>query len=325
MPPWSYDSDYEDWDCDCGKNFKRFDSLQQHLEASNAHNYCSIRGALVKLFATQEQRSHLCPSRPSRRVWNAYQAHRANSSNHGWCVFCEVDHADKGVLNEHFHQCHSPCPAVGCSQVLDGNDGLHEHARQSHPYCVECRRIFLNHNNLNAHMNSSTHRPANIPCPLRNCGRMFISRAALVLHWESSTCKSGMTRQALDAHIRSHEAGRAVLNPRLLLTDSTNQPATTTYRATERAWNHEAQAYECYFCHSLFNSLAGLNQHLASPKHSGSAIKTYRCPNLDCRRELSTLSGLVQHIELGSCGVQRFDQVKNAMDALVRGARSLTI
>lgn len=38
---------------------------------------------------------------------------------------------------------------------------------------------------------------------------------------------------------------------------------TSTYEATDMAWNGDA--YECYLCHRDFNSLRGLNQHLASP------------------------------------------------------------
>lgn len=157
---------------------------------------------------------------------------------------------------------------------------------------------------------------------------MLISISALVLHWESGSCGAGFTRHQLDAFVRSQPAlRRAIVNPNLLLTDS---PTRTTappapYIASSRAWDPQRSAFICYLCQSAYNSLHGLNQHLASPRHTGPAIKTYKCPNPECSREYATLSALVQHIEAGSCGANRFRLVQGAMDALMRGTRALTL
>ncbi|KAM0750847.1 hypothetical protein T439DRAFT_314239 [Meredithblackwellia eburnea MCA 4105] len=194
---------------------------------------------------------------------------------------------------------------------------------QHHARCDPCNKNFSNHYSLEAHLRSSIHQQANIRCPLTNCQRSFTSPANLISHWESSSCSSGMTRQRLDAYIRTQDASRAITNPRYMITNSDQDTAITTpYIASQQSWNAQKRKYECYFCHKLFNHLPQLNQHLASPKHTGN--KLYRCPQPSCYREFSVLSGLAQHIENGRCGVQKFQQVQNAMQALTRGPLALT-
>lgn len=56
------------------------------------------------------------------------------------------------------------------------------------------------------------------------------------------------------------------------------------YEASDRAWN--GAAYECYLCHRAFNLLAGLNQHLNSPKRESlprprGAPSADACPSAD--------------------------------------------
>ncbi len=54
------------------------------------------------------------------------------------------------------------------------------HCREVHDdrWCAPCRRMFQNGNNLRQHLDSAIHRPANFPCPMKGCGRSFISTAA---------------------------------------------------------------------------------------------------------------------------------------------------
>lgn len=44
------------------------------------------------------------------------------------------------------------------------------------------------------------------------------------------------------------------------------------YEANNRSYNPSRGDYECYFCHRLFSSLHGLNQHLNSPTRKSSPI-----------------------------------------------------
>ncbi|KAL8279573.1 hypothetical protein RQP46_008135 [Phenoliferia psychrophenolica] len=306
MPPWTYDRTYDEFDCSCGRSFKSVQAVNRHCEASGAHNYCS-----------KCQRDF--------NDYNALSSHLANSPYHGWCTLCDEDYDSQEKLNQHRYDEHEVCPS--CSTVLRNANGLHEHARQLHPYCIPCRKIFKNDNNLNAHLNSSTHQPANVECPLRGCERKLISLSALILHWESGKCGSGFNRRQLDAYVRSNATlSRALVNPNVrLLTNSTNAPPLAPYIATNRAWDPQRQAFIFYLCDTTFQSLPGLNQHLASPRHSGPTIKTYKCPHKTCGREAVTLSALWQHIESGNCGIDRFRLYQGAMAALMSGTRALTL
>jgi hypothetical protein len=158
-------------------------------------------------------------------------------------------------------------------------------------------------------------------CPGRGCNKSFISVAALTLHFESGTCRSGMTHEELDRRVVRADRNHDITNPdRLICGPEGYEPPTTTSWATERSFN--GKVYECFVCHSTFTTLTGLNQHLQSPVHRE---KIYRCPKEDCRIEFKTLSALCQHVEGGSCGVRVFRQVQDVMDRLTRGFNMLTV
>lgn len=162
------------------------------------------------------------------------------------------------------------------------------------------------------HLNSSTHRPKDVPCP--GCEETFVSRSAMVHHLEYGKCPSGVNRRIVDNAIRQYDRNNVITNPARLLTGG--DPSDNTYTATRRAWN--GSAFECYFCHSEFRTLPSLNQHLASPRHQ---TKNYICPLNTCRQTFKTLSGLCQHIESEKCGVLRFKGVRRAMDKVLGGAQ----
>jgi len=203
-----------------------------------------------------------------------------------------------------------------CKRWCTNNYGLREHWRQSsaHYYCVSCERGFTSASNLHAHLNSKTHRTADIPC-LFNCGQAFVSKSALVSHLENGGCRSGVNRRMVDNYVRQRDRGN-IITTRLL----TGGDSTTTFIATNASWN--GRAYQCYFCHAPFRTLVDLNKHLASPRHQA---KSYRCPLPTCRVPFSTLSGLCQHIESEACGVHRFQAVQNTMDSVFNGMRRLTM
>lgn len=146
-------------------------------------------------------------------------------------------------------------------------------------------------------------------------GRL-VSRSALILHLESSGCKSGADRQTINRYVRQYDTKNIITNPPRLLTVGTSD---VTYVASARAWN--GSAYECYLCHAGFRTLTALNQHLASPRHQE---KIYVCPLNVCRQHFPTLSGLCQHIESECCSVAKFKIVQNTMDDLMGKMRRLT-
>ncbi|KAG6856824.1 hypothetical protein H0H87_000297 [Tephrocybe sp. NHM501043] len=144
----------------------------------------------------------------------------------------------------------------------------------------------------------------------------------MLLHLESGTCVSGITRRIIDTKVRELDRSNIITDPsRMIRSSLTSDPYTnTTYYATSAAWN--GAAWECYLCHGTYRSLPALNQHLASPRHQD---KIYICPASLCRTRFTTLSALCQHIESERCGVHKFSQVKTAMDGIVGHMSRLTM
>src|SRR5260221_9401018 len=208
-------------------------------------------------------------------------------------------------------------------QLFDSYSDLQEHDRDKHNYCPDCQRVFENSSNLRHHLSSKKPQPATVRCPGRGCNRAFVSHGALVLHVESGTCPSGMTREKLNRLVVRADKSNYITNPDRLLTGPLGHfepPAAKATWATERSWNGEA--YECFLCNSEFKTLERLNQHLQSPRPED---KIYRCPKPDCRTEFVTLSGLCQHVEGGTCGVRVFKRVRDAMESLTRGFNALSM
>ena len=57
------------------------------------------------------------------------------------------------------------------------------------------------------------------------------------------------------------------------------------------------RAYQCHICYKTFRSLTG---HLNSPTHDEDE---FRCPK--CKREFELISGFIQHLESGTCGLTK--------------------
>lgn len=208
------------------------------------------------------------------------------------------------------------------TQIFDFQVGLEEHYRQAHYYCRHCKRLFDNAGNLDMHLRTSAiHNARRYTCPGAGCGRAFITYGDLALHLESGACVSGVTRQIIDSTIVRYDRSNVITNPSRLLTSS-NGPVQQTVWATDLSWN--GYAYECVICHRTFGSLGALNAHLQSPAH---ADAIYRCPPSygGCNMEFRTVSGLLQHVERGNCGVSRFrQQITNTLDGLTRQVHQIT-
>ena len=252
--------------------------------------------------------------------------HFAKSTKHAYCARCDEHFYTLRELHDHRDEAHIYCRP--CDVMFRTNTGLARHREEEHSerYCSECERMFQNENNLQQHQRSSIHTDRDIDCPMKGCGRSFVSKAALVLHLESGTCASGMTRAMVDKLAAKLDKGSVITNPARMIGGSSSsypKPVVTATWATERAWN--GSAYECYLCHKEFVSLSALNTHLRSPAHGE---KLYRCPKQrhGCGREYSTLSAFVQHVENGSCGVRRFlTDLNQVIGGLSRSMKRLTV
>ncbi|CAE7081199.1 unnamed protein product [Rhizoctonia solani] len=259
-------------------------------------------------------RHYVCfPCNKDFPTYERYQQHLSRSSRHYYCSYCNLDFQDDYDLSEHDDETHSYC--TSCNLLVDTAEDLIEHNKTAHYYCVGCNRFFNSQNNLQAHLNSSIHRPKTISCPGTGCNERFASKSALLQHFEGGRCKSGLTRQILNRLVAQRDTSNFITNPNRLIT------GTTETWATQKAWN--GRAFECYFCDKEFPYLPQLNQHLASPAHEQAL---YHCPKLGhgCQAQFKALSGLCQHIESGSCGVSRFKVVQDNMSNLIRGMNRLT-
>ncbi|KAG5634632.1 hypothetical protein H0H81_001322 [Sphagnurus paluster] len=134
----------------------------------------------------------------------------------------------------------------------------------------------------------------------------------MLFHLDSGTCASGMNRRLLNDNVRRLDRNNIITDPSRMIGGGDGTQDEVTYYATNAAWN--GHGYECYLCHSAYNSLRALNQHLASPRHQN---KIYFCPLQTCRVRFTTLSALCQHIESERCGVYRFQAVKNTLEGIV--------
>ncbi|KZT69380.1 hypothetical protein DAEQUDRAFT_726665 [Daedalea quercina L-15889] len=271
--------------CDrCGRHFGSEHALEQHRENSSAHNVCDD-----------------CDK--DFRTYDALKQHWSNTRRHHYCRSCDEHFDDEEDLEKHFEDAHfycSPCGVFFHSAYL-----LHEHNRQSHHYCPDCRRHFQSDSNLQHHRRSTLHAGASVPCPGNKCRKMFVSGAALVLHLESGTCPSRVTRDAVNRVAAKYDTQHVITNPARMIAYGEGGTGSVVTWATERAWN--GWKYECFLCHREFHTLAALNQHLASPAHED---KMYRCPRgySGCGAEFKTLSALCQHVESEQCNIRRFNR-----------------
>ncbi|KAF9488474.1 hypothetical protein BDN71DRAFT_454529 [Pleurotus eryngii] len=251
---------------------------------------------------------------------NAYDQHIRNSPLHFVCWDCNADFEDWDGLEGHYEVEHYYCS--DCRKFFKDEYGLKEHYRQSprHFYCPSCQKHFHNQNSLDNHLNSSTHRPKNVPCPMRGCGKLFISPAAVALHLEAGSCTLGMDRNKLDLLIQQYDKNHLITDPSRLITNG--ESSATRYYATERAYNEYLGLYECYLCDQTFRSLLGLNQHLGSARHRQ---EVYICRFASCGARFRALSGLCQHIESGSCGALQGTPYKRVTGNLMNSMKRLTM
>ncbi|CDO76264.1 hypothetical protein BN946_scf184470.g22 [Trametes cinnabarina] len=291
--------------CDrCDRYFSSEHALWQHEENSSMHNICR---ECNKDFASP---------------W-ALKQHYVQSPRHPYCQVCEILFDAWDELDDHYNEDHHFCD--DCRRIFNSESGLHEHRRQSHAerYCVDCKRMFRNANNLDQHRRSAVHQGRTVTCPMRGCGKAFVSNAALILHLESGGCVSRMNREQINRIMERVDRGNIITNPSRLITGGSSGERVLGQWATDRAWN--GAGYECYLCHRTYRSLPALNQHLQSAAH---AERIYRCPTnfYGCGTEFPTLSAFCQHVEAGRCGVCRFRRdVDRVLEGLSNGMKRLTM
>jgi hypothetical protein len=242
-----------------------------------------------------------------------------------YCDRCQQHFSHDFALEQHENDSNAHWLCDSCNRDFTSDYARQQHYINSslHHYCGACDHHFQSESNLRHHINSRIHQPANVRCPGRGCNKSFVSPAALTQHFESNTCPSGMTRDELNRLVVRADTNNYITNPSRLLTGPlgwNEPPPPVAMWATNLSWN--GAGFECCLCHRTYGALEQLNQHLQSAFH---LQNIYRCPKLDCGVEFSTLSGLCQHVEGGSCGVARFRQVRDTMEGFTRGFNLLAM
>ncbi|KAI6827729.1 hypothetical protein KC332_g10040 [Hortaea werneckii] len=83
---------------------------------------------------------------------------------------------------------------------------------QRNRYCLDCEKQFPSLKAFHQHKASSKHNPlSELTCPLSTkCKGVFTTPSALIKHWESGGCKSGMNRLKLNAIAHQHDTGNHI-------------------------------------------------------------------------------------------------------------------
>ncbi|KAI0686943.1 hypothetical protein BC835DRAFT_428410 [Cytidiella melzeri] len=280
----------------CDKQFSELVHLRQHKRMARAHAglYCD---KCNKDFDAKQSLTQ----------------HYVQSPLHAYCQFCEVHFDDKTKLVGHYNEKHGYCKL--CNKAFATEKGLHAHSKQVHHCCEECQRAFKTENNLKMHLASSTHDPRTVSCG--GCDKSFISRADLVLHFETATCSSGATRFKVNEAMLIADERNVLINSKCRGEIRRDEPA----QADESARNGDE--YECSLCHNTFSTLPGLNAHLHSPVHDA---EIYQCPAAykGCGKGFKTCSAVLSHIDRSGCGVKK-SKLQRVLGSLIERIQSLFV
>ncbi|VUC35391.1 unnamed protein product [Clonostachys rosea] len=195
-------------------------------------------------------------------------------------------------------------PAIRSSQLRRRPNSTRQKFTTDAAHAIEASSI---------HLNSSVHRQTSVTCPF--CKSQHGTATGLVHHLERGACpQAPLDRDSLYRAVRRYDP-QGVVSKKLL-----EWNGSSSYSANDRAWNPYVEAYECYLCNRLFNTLNGLNQHLNSPLHQQAL---YHCPNPSCRRDFTTLAATINHLESESCGFMKFRAVQTNVERIVNPNRML--
>ncbi|KAM5347854.1 hypothetical protein ACJ41O_007678 [Fusarium nematophilum] len=348
----SHERDVHLYCSECDRSFQNANNIKQHMNSSQhrtsqlACPFCKATCGSATGMAHPLERE-ACPKSPLGRD-KLYQDIRERDPNDvisnehpGWdgektfevdpkeawnarlevyeCYLCHQLFGLLGSLRQHLksptHQqnlyhWHEPpeFECAVCDWYFDNEEDRQDHEIGDHLYCSECDWFFSRWDDIQQHLRRSRHRQPSVVCPF--CSALYGTATGLTHHLERGCCPSApLDRDELYREIRRRDPNGCISNNNLLEWHG----ASTTYEATQRAWNPRHGQYECYLCHSLFRSLHGLNQHLSSPQHQQNL---YRCPNRSCIGEFTTLAGLINHLESESCSSSRFDACIVAFEGL---------
>ncbi|KIM38251.1 hypothetical protein M413DRAFT_248700 [Hebeloma cylindrosporum] len=169
--------------------------------------------------------------------------------------------------------------------------------------CNLCAKEFKTRKALSQHKDSLAHRDRTLQCLF--CHGMFKSASGIAFHLESG-CHQ-VSRHEVTAAVHAMQVSPPIsLNP--LMIEAAAAPtvphtvdddaAHSFVYAVPSSFN--GRAYQCHLCYKAFRSLYSLTGHLNSPAHDDDE---FMCPK--CERRFKLVSGFIQHLESGACGLAK--------------------
>ncbi|EED21400.1 zinc finger protein, putative [Talaromyces stipitatus ATCC 10500] len=236
------------------------------------------------------------------------------------CETCYRTFGSQHAASQHMNALDHWAPRYSCETCP--KQFFSESAAQKHMtatghfenYCKDCKRKFINENNLRMHLNSKIHRGSQIPCPF--CKVNYTSASGLTHHLERGACQNApfLNREKILQIVRRQDPNGIITKKQI----EWYKEQTTVYEVTSQAYN--GSAWECYLCHREFNARQHLTQHLNSPVHKQ---QVYHCPNFKCPKEFVTLAALFNHLESETCAYMKFQSVQKHVHDIVTGRKMI--
>ncbi|EJC99645.1 uncharacterized protein FOMMEDRAFT_160070 [Fomitiporia mediterranea MF3/22] len=220
-------------------------------------------------------------------------------ATHVYCPACRLEIADAEALLKHGHEKHFVCRT--CDKIFTTSDRYTKHNESKHHYCRPCDKVFLSQNNLEQHRLSSTHAPRLITCLENTCGKKVSSLSGLISHVEGGYCSLRITQKDVDAFITQYDDQNVIMKPKRDTAESngTSNPSKSKSATVD-------------YCRNSHNK-----HHLLE--------KAYHCPMHNCDIQFIARSALCEHIERGSCEVNKPRVLEKVLDCLERGMQAVAL
>jgi hypothetical protein len=138
-------------------------------------------------------------------------------------------------------------------------------------------------------------------CPF--CPSYFILPSAVAQHLESGC--HGITRHQVTHAVKSLDIVPSICIAKTIEGASPTPPTTTIHYFVASPSSFNGNAYACFICQRMFQSLFSLSDHLNSAAHDANE---FECPN--CKKRFKLISGLIQHVESSACKLAGLQEIQ---------------
>lgn len=210
-----------------------------------------------------------------------------------YCDPCQRWFVNSSALEQHEQNSpeHKPFECPVCDDRFHDEEETDEHREEEHNCCIECERYFGSSEALEQHrQGSSKHNP--FECP--TCDDRFSEQDDLDEHREEAhhcciECDRHFVNEgALEQH-RQTSSKHCIECP----------TCDDTFSSEDDLNEHRADEHNrCIECERDFQSKQNLQTHLKSSVHQD---RTLPCPGRTCTKRFMSGSGLLLHLESGTC------------------------